>query len=414
MARLLPLLLVLFALDCSPPPPIPCTRFQVFADGTVNGGNFGAPPLGGQGGGFAGGVGGGPGATATLFLVDQPVTLKVRAPLTACPEDTLRASVEVTAPDNLPVQAAITDPVQAADQHVEVSVTFTPRVAGMWVVKVPFEPSLGVRTTSVEVIDSFHETGIEVPVTAALCAKDPWPLGADTIACEKNGVVNVVSADGGVTAFSGTELVVADDVLWSINSTTLERRTWANGAATLAGSWNGFTPSSLHGAHTATRAVRLGSNGFVAQQSADGGRIEDLSGGDFSTSVYFSEADGGLHHASTFFCSGCVGNLVGFEPEFLWSSNGIGSLFGYRRPLRDENFPQPSQSFALAPLVESLPAGGFERWPAWVQQGDLTILVLGRGFNVTTTVWPKARVKRVGSNFAVLSTSAGVRLVPLP
>ena len=48
------------------------------------------------------------------------------------------------------------------------------------------------------------------------------------------GVVNVVSADGGVTAFSGTELVVADDVLWSINSTTLERRTWANGAATLA------------------------------------------------------------------------------------------------------------------------------------------------------------------------------------
>ena len=399
-----------------------CDRFPVTADGIVNGGFAGGFAGGFGGGGTAGGFGGAGGSTP-IILEGERVTMRLVAPLTSCPTDDLRANIEVLAPDSSTVEHTFTGPTRAADAHVEGNLEFTVTAPGLYVVRAVFEPSLGVRTTTVNVIGTFSEaraTAVPLP-TGFACAEVPWPVTGDTIACERSGAqISLLSSDAGVTTFDGTDLVVVGDVLWSETATrTLERREWSDGGLTVTRSIPGFSATPIRGLHTRTTAIRKRANGdLVGVALPDGGLLESFfSSSDFTSGVFFYENDGTARVAGSFSCGDCLNSLVAFDDGVAWQQFGSGSqVNGYKRPITAATpFSTPNFVLQVEPRP-GLPIEPMERWPLWVDPANratISILIRPKYGALEWSAWPRDRVLRVGPTHAVVRTSVGFLVAPL-
>lgn len=430
------LMLAVLVVSCSPPPPPPmmCDRFTVDARGFSQGGfaggvagGFGGGNFGGFGGGFAGGFGGGGGGGVfgpSFPVAGEVATMRMFAPLTTCPEDTVRASVEVIGPDNLPVAATITQPQSnpTANAVISSEVTFTTALPGTYVVRAIFEPSLGVRTATHVAIASNLSRGVQVPLSGLNCAK-PWPLTAGSVACEMNdSTVVVLSADAGQVRYPGTELVVAGDALWSRRASVLERYVWSDTTgATRTHTFPNFTTTSVRGEHTPRSAIRNLNNGNLAEVSIDGGVWEfQWPALQVQQSLMVRDGDE-LRAFSVGECSApCVGGVAALEPDLVWRRDlfVFGALSGYVRPYSTFVANGPPRTRVDFPVrTEPLPAGGFERWPVWIDAEDgSSVLVSSHGSATEWTSWPRGRVIKVGGEFVVLVgplNSDSVLVVPI-
>ena len=408
MRRLLsPLLVVLCA--CPEPPPVDCTRTLVDSFGNVNGG-------------FAGGIGGGGGTPeAPLGLVGAPLRFTVFAPLSACAPDVLRADATVLDPDNAPVEFTLEGPLVRSAQQNAVSGTFnfTPRKPGLHTLRVAFEPSLGVRSVLVDVAsDGLLGATRRVPIASANCTV--WPLTDDTVACEApGGSVSITSVDGGVTRFSGAELVVVDNVLWSIDgaSNTLERRVYEDGGVRVSNRIPGFPVVATPALQEVDVALRYRANGLITRVriTPNGEAVGDFAVDRFvgPPLAYFIEADDTLYRSSNTDCfsssSSCTNftGLVAIDQRAVWST-----LNGFERPFRTP--PNPRFSLKRQPVSNGSPAHAFERIPLWLQvtSGDRRFLVSTDDGSVSYSAWPFSQVLNVGQHHVVLTDSPGfVRVV---
>jgi hypothetical protein len=413
--RLVPLLLLLALTACPPGPPIDqnCSRQLVDSSGN-----------------FDQSSGGGPGTTAPqpLGVVDSPLTLTVFAPLTSCVSDTLRAEVKVFDPDNMPVSATLEGtPTRAGVAGaVKTSFTFTPATPGLHTVHLAFEPSLGVRSLLVQVAsDGMKGAVTRVPIPAgANCKADAlWPLSEDTVACEERaqGLITLSSSDGGTLQFGGSELVVVDTVLWSIDGprSVLERRVFEDGGVRLTHSFDGFPVIATPAMHDVDRALRLRLDGHLAlvRLSPTGDRVVELNldGNVGPPLAWFAEDDDTIFRWSNLDCSftACVNlpDLVAVEPGLVWRRApdfvDLPSpvvLNGFARPT---TLAEATPQFTLHYPQESLatPAHPFERMPLWLNLeagvGQRALVSMENG-SLTLTVWPRGQVLRVGRHQLVL------------
>lgn len=417
------LMLALLVVSCSPPPPpsTRCDRFTVDSFGTLANGFAG----GFGGGGFAGGFGGGSGRVLgpSFPVAGDVATLRMFAPLTTCPGDDVRSSVEVTGPDNLPVPATLTLPQSSTSNPEVVSsqVTFTTTLPGTYVVRAIFEPSLGVRTATQVVIATNLSRGVQVPLSGLTCQR-PWPLTAGTVACElSNATIAVLSADAGHVNYPGTELVVAGDVLWSRRGAVLERAVWSDTTGVArTHTFPNFTTTTVRGEHTRHSAIRNLNNGNFVEASIDGG-LWEFQWPALEAQQSLMVRDGDDLRAFSFGTCGspCVPGVVAFEPDVLWRRDPFTgeAVGGYARPYTTFVANGPPRARIDFPVrVEALPAGGFERWPLWIDAEDgSSVLVSTRGSATEWTSWPRARVLNVGAEFAVLTGpgSDSVLVVPI-
>ena len=426
MRRLLLMLLVpLFG--CPAPEPIDCTRNLIDVSGFANGGFGGG--FGGAGGST--GTGGSSGAPEDpVGLVGKPARFTVFAPLSACDPDVLRADVTLVDPDNEPVEFNVDGAIaRSGEQHaVSGTFSFTPLKPGVHILRVSFEPSLGVRSVLFDVAsDGLVNPTTRVPIPAgANCTV--WPLTDDTVACEeRGGFVSITSVDGGLTRFPGAELVVADNVLWSIDGTssTLERRIYEDGGVRVTHRFPSFPLMPTPGLHEADLALRYRSNRLITRVRISRG-VASL--GDFAVDpfispplAYFIEPDDTLYRASSSDCfsTPCTNlpDLVGLEPGLVWRTiNGFdfnSAMKAFERPLRTP--PHARLSLNRAPWMgRGFPAHAFERIPLWLSLGvdDRHFLVSTEPGAASYSAWPFSEVLQVGSRHLVLTDSPGfVRVV---
>ncbi len=400
---------------CSPPPGATCRRLPI-------------DPRGNLVGSFAGGSGGGTGMAGTfspLGIVNTTLTLTVFAPVSGCPGDepVVNATL-VDARNQLgPTPTTSVPFVGVGLGAISSTVSVLPTAPGQYTLRVAFEPStLGVREFILDVAADGREgatTRVPIPDGAGCSLNRVWPVSDDTVACEAQSMVTVTSADGGSTTFPGAQLVVADDVLWSINATErLERRVWEDGGLQLTHSFPDFPPTPSPGMHDTDVAMRFLSNGRLTRVRvlADGGT--DLLQYSLASGrpplAYFTEDDELPWRWSLSSCSigvcRAVSDLVALEPGFVWRAlKPQGSLFGKRlhaftRPMDDlEGNPR----FSLDYLAEETasPEVPFERMPLWVEPGvgAMKVLVSISGPDLELTAWPRAEVVRVGRHHVVLA-----------
>ena len=424
MRRLLLLLLVpLFG--CPAPEPIDCTRSLIDVSGFSNGG------FAGGFGGAGGGTGGSSGAPEDpLGLVGKPAHFTVFAPLSACDPDVLRADVTVVDPDNEPVEFTVDGAIaRSGEQHaVSGTFSFTPLKPGVHILRVSFEPSLGVRSVLFEVAsDGLVNPTTRVPIpSGANCTV--WPLTDDAVACEEaGGFVSITSVDGGLIRFPGAELAVADNVLWSIDGTssTLERRIYEDGGVRVTHRFPSFPVMPTPALQEADLALRYRSNRLITRVRITRG-IASL--GDFAVDsfispplAYFIETDDTLYRASNSECfsTPCTNlpDLVGLEPGLVWRSLSTfdfnAPMKAFERPLRTP--PNARMSLNRAPWLSlRFPAHAFERIPLWLALGadDRNFLVSTESGAASYSAWPFSQVLQVGSRHVVLTDSPGfVRVV---
>jgi hypothetical protein len=355
--------------------------------------------------------------TPTIHLTGERVSVRMVAPLTTCPTDQLRATFEVLAPDSAPVDHVATELVVAADRHVESTVDFTATQPGGYVVRAVFEPSLGVRATTVEVFANGAAAAVVVPLPAGVtCSKPAWPVSADTFACERpNEFISVVSADGGDVTFAGRNLVAVGDVLWSETpSGELERRELVDGGFVVTNSWPGFAAEPLRGIHTRTTAVRRrsSSNSLVSAVSIDGG-VRERSFDQTESRVFFYEHDDAVRTAG-----GCEQCVVGLDPGVMWQQVGQGTgVVGYTRPIGDRTHLDPPQhDLGFGARFTTISREYLERWPLWLDSADRpgwSVLVTPRAGIMRWSAWPAGQVLRVGPGFVSLRADGGVGIAPL-
>lgn len=398
---------------CPPPIDESCQRVLIDVNGNPN----------------MGGFGGGPGSEATppLGLVNAPLTLTIFAPLSTCVSDTLRADVTLTDPNNLP--AAITQQEPAARSgisSVKTVVTFTPLTVGLHTLKVAFEPSLGVRSLLIDVAEDglqHRTTRVPIPTGENCYSNATWPLSDDTVACEERGpgYVSVTSADGGVTRFRGTQLVVVDRVLWSIDPTnaTLDRRVFEDGGLAFTHSFSNFPPTATPAMHDLELAMRFRTNGRLTRVrlTPDGGSdlvelsLDGLLGPPLA---YFAEDNDVVFRWSQVDCSfnNCVNftDLVAVEPGFVWRAVNAGfepspsqaRVSGFTRPTTQSD-STPAVTLPYAVESANTPAFAFERMPLWLNvAGPRRVLASKVDGGVSFTAWPRGEVLRVGRNHVVL------------
>ena len=402
--------LVLVALcACEPPPQDDCVRHLVDVNGALNG-NFA--------GGTGGGTGGGPPLNpAVLGAAGVFVTLTFFAPLTSCVSDTVFIDPVVNDPDGFSAPAMQQGALeQSVFSSVKANVTFTPTRPGLHTVKVAFEPSLGVRSRFVEVVaDGVSGQVIRVPIPAG-ANRSPgiWPLGDDTVASEVRSVddITISSTAGTLAHFRGTQLVVAGQVLWSIDplTSTLERRVFEDGGLRLTHSVIGFPAIPTPALQEPDFALRYRTSGRLSgvSISPDGGlRVNDHS---YDARVdpplaYFG-GDGWVRRWSLEDCafSTCSNfdDLAAVDAQFVWRHSAARGLTGFARPT---NLVDSPRLLAHTPEALSSPAAAFERLPLWLrtQSEDWKVLVTTTDAGLQFTGWPRSQVLRVGREHVLLT-----------
>lgn len=196
-----------------------------------------------------------------LVVAGYDVRLLAVSPLSTCVSDALHATAEAFDEENRPVPVTLEPVTRDAEARAVTQVTLRPTRPGVYLVRVAFEPSLGVHQLLVPVADVARVIDGPTPPTWRLerCHGGPWPVDDDTLACERRdaGVVELLPRDGRVETFEGEFLVVADAVLWSLTPQgALQRRVWRDGGLALTAELDGFLrhdTAALHGARLAGR-----------------------------------------------------------------------------------------------------------------------------------------------------------------
>lgn len=403
--RRLPFLLAALSACPPPEPQDDCLRQLVDVFGNVSGG------LAATGGGS----GGPTNSTVVLAVVGQPITLSFFAPLTSCVSDTLRVEAVVSDPDTLRSPAMQVGALaQSGLSTVRADVTFTPTRPGLHVLKVAFEPSLGVRSRFVEVaIDGLSGAVTRVPIPAGVSRL--WPLDSDTVACELTGLddITLSSTTGTLTNFPGAQLVVAGRVLWSIEpvSSTLERRVFEDGGVRLTHSFPGFPAVPTPAMQDENLAIRFRATGQLStvRITPHGDvRVDDRS---FFARVdpplaYYGEGSSALIRWSLEDCAfgTCVNvtDLAALDPEFVWRFQPASGLRGFERP---SNLLDAPRALPHTPQPLRSPAAAFERLPLWLrtQSEDHQVLVTATDAGFQFTAWRGSEVVRVGREYVLLT-----------
>ncbi|MFT3706352.1 MAG: hypothetical protein QM817_01670 [Archangium sp.] len=403
--------------------------FNPGGGGQANGGGFGGAG-GGQnvGGGFATGGGGGggectgyppPAGGGAIGCISRPVIrpyvvfegvrldVDLRAPIPECRPIALSVSVDVTAPDASTVTPSFTS-FATVDQWggVTTRVRFVPPSAGTYRVHAAFEPSLGEATLDTPVTAVFAEHG-EI-VTTVGCLDAPWPVDAETLACETaGGQISLFSVDGGTTAFDGINLVVVEDVLWSLRdagtSFSLERHRWSDGGVWLTNQWGpDFSSARLRSEHTKDVAIRLrtplAGHDFIRVALAEDGGMEEVFAAD--TDALWSYSGGALHadsmDGSVAFADGARWAIA---PPLMFACEQVNLI------------SETKGGLLGAPHLTPGPSTEFERWPVWLDYATHTVVFTSSGGFVDL---PLSRVVRVGSKYSVLTAQGGYLIAPTP
>lgn len=403
MPRACALTALLWLAGCPGPIEQTCNRLTVDSTGATQ-----------AAGGFGGAGGSGALPPSPVGVVGEPVTLTTFASLTACVSDPLRVRAEIVGPDNLPVETdvTLTTPRLTGAGPVTSDLSFTPKKPGLYIIRIAYEPSLGVRSIELQVAESrLGAPTVTVPVpNLSGCLNNVWPLTEDTVVCERASRIEVLSSDGGLTSFSGEQLVVVDDVLWSVEraSSTLERRVFADGGLSVTNTFTNVDTRPVPAMHDVDFAIRARLNGSVALFRV-GTSPRDLSVFASSTDGTILWLDGEtLFNGGTCFSADCVSDLRGLEPNAVWSGDPLnfGLIAGRIRPIVSL---EARAQHGLRMTTESLevPQRGFERVPLWLPQSnsDRSLLVSADGSTLGFTAWKRADVLRVGRRFVVLKDS---------
>ncbi|MGV3624841.1 MAG: hypothetical protein ACO1OB_28735 [Archangium sp.] len=350
-------------------------------------------------------------------VVGESATITVFAPLTSCVSDEVRASVELFDPDNLP---APPEPLSVETNAgvVRVEVTFTPTRAGDHFIRVVAEPNLGARSTTVTAVGRAELNAgvvIALPNPVEHCREGVWPLGTDAVVCEPSdgGLVGVFFADGGSTQFPGRDVVTAGPVLWSVTSSTLERRSSLDGGLILRGTWANFGGDPAPALQGEDFAIRRNALGMLVLLQPDEGTGLTLDSSGTGPVVF----DGSRVLSSDPFCSvDCqlAQPVTAVEPGYFWSRDSFDTTFvrAWRMPIGITS----SASAVLHRRVRSraLVRGPFERLPLWLEHSaDEAMLAGFHDDALTLSIWPIDRVLRVGAEAVVVKESnESVRLVP--
>lgn len=389
---------------CWAPPVAPCRREPVVERGQVarlviDSANP-APPLG---------------------LPGAPLSVTAFAPLSACSADSNRLTVrvELVGPDNFVVSdALITEPrlvraVPEVDGHppvevdmVAVDVTFTPSLPGQYLMHVIFEPMLGVRTLLLDVGEPrLDPPSVRVRVPSwAECVDQPWPLGAEVVACERSTRrVELHSADGGLSSFDGEQLVVAGPVLWSVEAATneLQRRVFVDGGLVLTDAFAGFGTRTVPGMHDERSALRVRTSGELTLVRVESPLSPVPSPANSEALLYLDGQE--VLAESACDTERCFG-LQGLEPEMAWTVENLGvGVVGFKRPFQSVRVI-PDAVLRRPWHRPQIPARGFERLPLWlpVEGTGLSALVNADRQPLAFTVWNRAEVLRVGKHFVLL------------
>lgn len=360
----------------------------------------------------------------------EPITVRVFAPLSACVSDPLRVDLELYDASNLPAPIDAQQ-LQSAAGVVSVDVTFTPQQPGAWLLRASFEPSLGSRTEIINVVavpDLTRGAAITLAYDAVAAQVPVWPL-SDGVAYElPDAAVMLQHLDGGSLTFPGHDLVVADDVLWTLapDAARLERRRYVDGGVVLLDTFEGFKRGFVPGQHGPDFALRLTLDDTMALvRPSVGVRVfsPPLSALESPRWFFF---DGRTPRWAT--PSGCDGphidcvdlaDLLAVDPARVWRNQPLTQppiAEGYAQPLE---FPLQNPVVLQRPSASAFPTHHFERLPLWLESPDAlqrhgALLASTCDGNVSVSLWPRARVLTVACPALVVSDSPGVvRLIPL-
>lgn len=353
-------------------------------------------------------------AVPELMVMNEPQTLRVFAPFTACEGESPGFRAELFDANNLPVE--VDAQLTRSGGLVQVDVSYTPKNAGLHFLRVSFEPNLGARAVSLLVAGPADvKTGALVNVPSSCTA--PWPLGREAVACEAAGEVSVFFSDGGVQRFAGEALVTAGDVAWSVEASGLERRVLDGGALVETYRWNGVSTAPLAGQHDERSAFRPGTGGEVRllQQREVGVADAFVSLSAEPPPFFYATTERGFAEVGLEGCRDFTCPLqkfpLSFEPGFVWSFDGeLASTFLRATPMSFNPNLSPPTLLPKRMVQAGSFEGPFELVPLWAGPA----LISMRGGAVSASVWPRERVLRVASNVVVLqeSDTSTVRLVP--
>lgn len=348
-------------------------------------------------------------AETGLHFIDEDVTLAVRAALTGCPGDPLSVRVEVLDPQNEMVPATIDAPQLGENALVNTAVHFRVSRSGTYFVSVTFEPGLGTRSLTLNVMNPYVERGAVI-TPSQRCAQPPWPVDDETLACElPNEEIGIFTHDGGSVLFQGTQLVAASDVLWSGHGDwVFERREWSDGGLRLTTQWFGVTQRPLAAEHTRLTAMRILDGGLSTVFHSDGGvGTQQILGGLSGVEIGFVHE----HPANSLVATVSFAEFVGLEPEVVWLVVPNGEVTERVRP----RVEVPTRTVGPRVRRAFVPTSGFTWWPLWVDLDAGTSVMLRQ--DSVFTAWPTARVLRVGTKHVVLSEdvdAGSYRITRLP
>jgi hypothetical protein len=338
----------------------------------------------------------------------QPLT----ASRTSCPGDVVSVSVRLVDPDGL--EATFEQgPLSTGDFQVAATfVSFVPSKRGLYRLEATFEPSLGKDTIELEAVPAGEAGSFQRVVTRPSCTW-AWALSDDVVACETFGLpLSVNSADGGFVTFEGRELVVAGNVLWSLDGEALQRREFIDGGLVLTHSALGFgRTTSVATLHTAQVALRTRTSALL-------GRAEVLDGGLVVSTVsqletalfFFEEPDAGLlNWNSQYACAmpPCIDDrvVVALEPELIWIGQTVGSrVEGIDRPWSPVQRRLP-RHLLDTPAVRSQPDRSAERVPLWLEASldrGRQVLVTAQDGGLSFTAWTPSVVANVDATHVLV------------
>ncbi len=297
------------------------------------------------------------------------------------------ATVELFDPDNLPVANTHSAP-SSSNTGFSTIVSFTPEKAGLYHLRVTFEPTLGTaRRDTIVVDDRTAELGELRGVVPTVC-EEVHPVG-DTVFCLKSGVVQAWR-DGGMEVVSSTarRLDSSADVAWLRDATRVSRFDVADGG--LRRMEVGLTEPVAPSGSTPRHYLELGRSVVEDIRVVDGGLTRSSSlpleatglGGALALSdnsfgwlseqaLCFASFDGG---------SRCV-KAEGLLPmkasgDSLWLADGAGRIKQWRvlsdgRPPELRSVSTPTSGFVT--VSSPYPLFLWEGRYVTIREGDLAL-----------------------------------------
>lgn len=193
-----------------------------------------------------------------LAFTGEPYELEAIAPSRPCRYDAVRVTAEALETIGAPL--VIGEPRLLDGADLAATISFTPRVAGLHLIRVVFEPELGARSYTLVVADTR-------PLAPIVETFDEPVNDCESMGRTSRGAFVCQRADGGATVFRqgrvestfpATDVRVAGDVVWSVGFPgSLVRRTDTGTSLRVDGQLPGFAPTRrVLGEHGPNFAVR--------------------------------------------------------------------------------------------------------------------------------------------------------------